>query len=122
MRPASSARTWLPWRRLRLRFVAFLVRMWLRFAWPHLYLPEAVFRKRLAVARLVLIFGIGQSFRFFLTGQGGGLRHAFLPARPAFKSLIRKGSMLGPVPARRQEPAIILGISNLRNCESKNGV
>src|SRR5690606_28103301 len=54
-RPASSARTWFVCRRLRFRLVAFLVRMWLLLAWPHLYLPEAVFRKRLAAARLVLI-------------------------------------------------------------------
>src|SRR5690606_28055956 len=58
-RPASSARTWFVCRRLRFRLVAFLVRMWLLLAWPHLYLPEAVFRKRLAAARLVLILGIG---------------------------------------------------------------
>src|SRR5689334_25310854 len=58
-RPASSARTWFVCRRLRFRLVAFLVRMWLLLAWPHLYLPEAVFRKRLAAARLVLILGMG---------------------------------------------------------------
>src|SRR5690606_11059035 len=57
-RPASSARTWFVCRRLRFRLVAFLVRMWLRLAWPALYLPEAVLRKRLAAARLVLILGI----------------------------------------------------------------
>src|SRR5690606_7283813 len=62
-RPASSARTWFVCRRLRFRLVAFLVRMWLLLAWPHLYLPEAVFRKRLAAARLVLILGIGVSLR-----------------------------------------------------------
>src|SRR5689334_25305888 len=62
-RPASSARTWFVCRRLRFRLVAFLVRMWLLLAWPHLYLPEAVFRKRLAAARLVLILGIGMSLR-----------------------------------------------------------
>src|SRR5436190_6058976 len=62
-RPASSARTWFVCRRLRFRLVAFLVRMWLLLAWPHLYLPEAVFRKRLAAARLVLILGIGVSVR-----------------------------------------------------------
>src|SRR5688572_20215792 len=61
-RPASSARTWFVCRRLRFRLVAFLVRMWLLLAWPHLYLPEAVFRKRLAAARLVLILGIGDPF------------------------------------------------------------
>src|SRR5689334_24921394 len=67
-RPASSARTWFVCRRLRFRLVAFLVRMWLLLAWPHLYLPEAVFRKRLAAARLVLILvlAIGRSFRFFI--------------------------------------------------------
>src|SRR6478752_7618074 len=62
-RPASSARTWFVCRRLRLRLVAFLVRMWLLLAWPHLYLPEAVFRKRLAAARLVLILGMSVSVR-----------------------------------------------------------
>src|SRR5690606_3670174 len=62
-RPASSARTWFVCRRLRFRLVAFLVRMWLLLAWPHLYLPEAVFRKRLAAARLVWILGIGVSLR-----------------------------------------------------------
>src|SRR5690606_32712287 len=71
-RPASSARTWFVCRRLRFRLVAFLVRMWLLLAWPHLYLPEAVFRKRLAAARLVLILGIAMSFRRWVTGPGGG--------------------------------------------------
>src|SRR5690606_17581677 len=52
---------WFVWRRLRLRFVAFLVRLWLRLAWPALYLPEAVFRKRLAAPRCVLILGIAVS-------------------------------------------------------------
>src|SRR5262249_1978355 len=37
-RPASSARTWFVPRRLRLRLVDFLVRMWLLKAWPHLNL------------------------------------------------------------------------------------
>jgi hypothetical protein len=37
-----------------------------------LYLPEAVFRKRLAAARFVLILGIAMSFRSSLTGLGGG--------------------------------------------------
>src|SRR5687768_17174916 len=70
-RPASSARTWFVCRRLRFRLVAFLVRMWLLLAWPALYLPEAVFRKRLAAARLVLILGIAMSFRISVTGLGG---------------------------------------------------
>src|SRR4029079_8418675 len=67
VRTACSTRTWFLCRRLRLRLVAFLVRMWLRLAWPHLYLPEAVFRKRLAAARWVsiLVLAIGRSFRFF---------------------------------------------------------
>ena len=60
-RPASSARTWFVCRRLRFRLVAFLVRMWLRLAWPALYLPEAVFRKRLAAPRFVFSFGIDVS-------------------------------------------------------------
>src|SRR5574343_1391738 len=79
-RPESSARTWLPWGRLRLRLVALLVRMWLRLAWPHLYLPEAVLRKRLAAARLVLILflAIGVSF-WLINWPGGGLRRAFRP-------------------------------------------
>src|SRR5688572_22501547 len=82
-RPASSARTWFVCRRLRFRLVAFLVRMWLLLAWPALYLPEAVFRKRLAAARLVLILGIAMSFRISVTGLGGSSRWsgAFLPAR-----------------------------------------
>src|SRR5688572_11577757 len=73
-RPASSARTWFVCRRLRFRLVAFLVRMWLLLAWPALYLPEAVFRKRLAAARLVLILGIAMSFRISMTGLGAGSR------------------------------------------------
>src|SRR5690606_28285552 len=64
-RPASSARTWFVCRRLRFRLVAFLVRMWLRLAWPALYLPEAVFRKRLAAPRCVLILGIAMSLGSF---------------------------------------------------------
>src|SRR5690606_24580704 len=69
-RPASSAWTWFVCRRLRFRLVAFLVRMWLRLAWPALYLPEAVLRKRLAAARLVLILGIAMSLiGSFVTGR-----------------------------------------------------
>src|SRR5688572_12530599 len=105
-RPASSARTWFVCRRLRFRLVAFLVRMWLLLAWPALYLPEAVFRKRLAAARLVLILGIAMSFRISMTGLGAGSGLAFarelvkpglsvLPV-PACKSLIRKGSRQVP--------------------------
>src|SRR3546814_9304180 len=65
-RPASSARTWFVCRRLRFRLVGFLVRMWLRLAWPALYLPEAVFRKRLAAPRCVLILGIAFVLEGFL--------------------------------------------------------
>src|SRR5574337_1801344 len=60
MRPESSLRTMLVPRRLRLRLVAFLVRMWLLNAWPALNLPDAVLRNRLAAARLVLILGMTQ--------------------------------------------------------------
>src|ERR1700752_3242737 len=97
-RPASSARTWFVCRRLRFRLVAFLVRMWLLLAWPALYLPEAVFRKRLAAARLVLILGIAMSFRISMTGLGGsswGATLSVLPV-PACKSLIHKGSRQVP--------------------------
>src|SRR3546814_10871837 len=81
-RPASSARTWFVCRRLRFRLVGFLVRMWLRLAWPALYLPEAVFRKRLAAPRCVLILGIALSLRVFFYWPGrwrwhAGCRHAF---------------------------------------------
>src|SRR3546814_18099217 len=65
-RPASSARTWFVCRRLRFRLVGFLVRMWLRLAWPALYLPEAVFRKRLAEPRCVLLLGIAFVIEGFL--------------------------------------------------------
>src|SRR5690606_34496631 len=53
---------------LRFRLVAFLVRMWLVLAWPALYLPEAVFRKRLAAPRcvLILIFDIAVVLGSFL--------------------------------------------------------
>src|SRR5205085_6679415 len=76
-RPASSARTWFVCRRLRFRLVAFFVRMWLLLAWPHLYLPEAVFRKRLAAARLVLILGIAEGPCRFCHWLGGDLRSRF---------------------------------------------
>src|SRR6478672_8151695 len=72
-RPASSGRTWFVCRRLRFRLVAFFVRMWLLLAWPHLNLPEAVFRKRLAAARLVLILGIAGGPFGFCHWLGGGL-------------------------------------------------
>src|SRR3546814_7535808 len=65
-RPASSARTWFVCRSLRFRLVGFLVRMWLRLAWPALYLPEAVFRKRLAAPRCVLFLGIAFVLEGFL--------------------------------------------------------
>jgi hypothetical protein len=51
-------------RKLRFRFVDFLVKIWLLNAWPHLNLPLPVLRKRFAAARLVLIFGMGFSFVF----------------------------------------------------------
>src|SRR5579883_30699 len=60
MRPESSLRTMLGPRRLRLRLVDFLVRIWLLKAWPALNLPDAVLRNRLAAARLVLILGMAQ--------------------------------------------------------------
>src|SRR3546814_12123321 len=75
-RPASSARTWFVCRRLRFRLVGFLVRMWLRLAWPALYLPEAVFRKRLAAPRCVLILGIALSSRVFFYLPGRWRWHA----------------------------------------------
>src|SRR3546814_16928767 len=65
-RPASASRTWFVCRRLRVRLVGFLVRMWLRLAWPALYLPEAVFRQRLAAPRCVLILGIAFVLEGFL--------------------------------------------------------
>src|SRR5690554_3046234 len=68
-RPLSHAGMWFVWRRLRFRFVVILVRMWLRLAWPALYLPEAVFRKRLAAPRWVLILGISVSFGLFWPGR-----------------------------------------------------
>src|SRR6185369_2376950 len=57
-RPASSLRTWLVARRPRFRLVGFFVRMWLLNACPHLNLPDAVLRNRLAAARLVFILGM----------------------------------------------------------------
>src|SRR5690606_24110538 len=71
-RPASSARTWFVCRRLRFRLVAFLVRMWLRLAWPALNLPDAVLRNRLAAPRWVLILGIADVLSVSVTGLGGG--------------------------------------------------
>src|SRR5690606_19057452 len=76
-RPLSHAGMWFVWRRLRLRFVAFLVRMWLRLAWPALYLPEAVFRKRLAAPRCVLILGIAVSLSVLLYWPGRWLQPRF---------------------------------------------
>src|SRR5690606_30288316 len=101
-RPASSARTWFVCRRLRFRLVAFLVRMWLRLAWPALYLPEAVFRKRLAAPRCVLILGIAMSLGVFFDWPGrqpwhpsGAATLSILPL-PACKSLIQKRIRTGP--------------------------
>src|SRR5690606_27676352 len=79
-RPASSARTWFVCRRLRFRLVAFLVRMWLRLAWPALNLPDAVLRNRLAAPRWVLILGIAGCPFGFCHWPGRWLRHAFRPA------------------------------------------
>src|SRR5574337_1911805 len=67
MRPESSFRTMFVPRSLRLRLVAFLVRMWLLKAWPALNLPDAVLRNRLAAARLVLILGMTQLLSCFST-------------------------------------------------------
>src|SRR5690606_20831793 len=98
-RPASSARTWFVCRRLRFRLVAFLVRMWLRFAWPHLYLPEAVLRNRLAAPRWVLILGIGMSFRSLVRAWAVALRHAFRPAWPVrWPAPALEGAPAGPAP------------------------
>src|SRR5690349_8543119 len=97
-RPATWARTWFVCRRLRFRLVAFLVRMWLLLAWPHLYLPEAVFRKRLAAARLVLILGIGVSVRNLSLARAVAVHHAFRPALAGRKPLIRHGSRRVLVP------------------------
>src|SRR6185312_949047 len=66
IRPESSFRTMLGPRRLRLRLVLFLVRIWLLNAWPALNLPDAVLRNRLAAARLVLILGMTQLLKFVL--------------------------------------------------------
>src|SRR5690606_26351916 len=83
-RPASSARTWLGPRRPRLRLVDFLVRMWLLNACPHLNLPDAVLRKRLAAARLVFIFGIAKLLElFFDTGPSGGGNRTSCRLEPA---------------------------------------
>src|SRR5690606_12633835 len=95
-RPASSARTWFVCRRLRFRLVAFLVRMWLRLAWPALYLPEAVLRNRLAAPRLVLILGIAVSLVGSVTGTGGGLPCC----RPTASLDIAKAHAFPPGPYR----------------------
>jgi hypothetical protein len=49
-------------RKLRLRLVLILVRMWLLNANPRLKLPEAVFLKRFAAPRLVFILGMVYSW------------------------------------------------------------
>src|SRR5690606_34306884 len=97
-RPASSARTWFVCRRLRFRLVAFLVRMWLRLAWPALNLPEAVFRKRLAAPRCVLILGIAIPWgRFeYWPGRPPRCESSFHPAWPVCKPLIPEGNRAGP--------------------------
>src|SRR5687768_12856075 len=79
-RPESSARTMLGARRPRLRLVDFFVRMWLLKAWPHLNLPDAVLRNRLAAARLVLIliFAIALAPLIdYLPGPSGGSQPHF---------------------------------------------
>src|SRR5690349_9637381 len=96
-RPASSARTWFVPRRLRLRLVAFLVRMWLLKACPHLNLPEAVLRNRLAAARLVLILGMCLLRRFvsLLTRAVALATLSFLlvsASKPLIQIEIRAGS------------------------------
>src|SRR5690606_28200556 len=86
--------TWFVCRRLRFRLVAFLVRMWLRLAWPALYLPEAVLRKRLAAARLVLILGITNVLDGNCHWQGGGpcaWRESRQRAEPTLSILARTG-------------------------------
>src|SRR3546814_7845623 len=92
IRPASSARTWFVCLRLRFRLVDFLVRMWLRLAWPHLNLPEAVLRKRFAAPRWVLILGIADVLSGSCNWPGRWRGHSFRPARSGCKSLIAKES------------------------------
>src|SRR5690606_29204135 len=97
-RPLSHAGIWFVWRRLRFRLVAFFVRMWLRLAWPALYLPEAVFRKRLAAPRCVLILGIAIVL-WVVSSTGPGAVHwtdfPFL-AWPVCKPLILIRIRAGP--------------------------
>src|SRR5687768_2002974 len=82
-RPESSARTMFVARSPRLRLVAFLVRMWLRLAWPALYFPEAVFRKRLAAPRCVLILGIAMVLGVVaVTGAGDDSGLSCFPSCP----------------------------------------
>src|SRR5699024_2984348 len=92
-RPASSARTWFVCRRLRFRLVAFLVRMWLRLAWPALSLPDAVLRNRLAAPRWVLILGIADVLSVSVTGLGGGWATLSVLPRPVMRH--------APPPGRR---------------------
>src|SRR5690606_26173632 len=101
-RPASSARTWFVCRRLRFRLVAFLVRMWLRLAWPALYLPEAVFRKRLAAPRCVLILGIAISLGSFLVlaWAASTMRTHFPSCLAGWQATDSKGSRAGPEVSR----------------------
>src|SRR5450432_799794 len=117
-RPASSFRTWLGPRRLRLRFVDFLVRIWLLNACPHLNLPDAVFRNRLAAARLVLILGmlllhcLGS-----FTDPSDGLPRSFHPARICFLSpLTRAGSnqLRSPPPGGLVVPSPLVGEARVR--------
>src|SRR5690606_19465208 len=74
----------------------FLVRMWLLLAWPHLYLPEAVFRKRLAAARLVLILGIGVSLRNLELAWAVAVATLSILPMPVGRPSIRKESAAGP--------------------------
>src|SRR5690606_32073600 len=113
-RPESHAGMWFVGRRLRLRFVAFLVRMWLRLAWPALYLPEAVFRKRLAAPRCVLILGIAVSLSVlrYWPGRWPAPRFPSCPCR--FDGRGPRGAVAGPTgpyaQGMRTEPRIMHGM------------
>src|SRR3546814_19588001 len=70
--------------------------MWLRLAWPHLNLPEAVLRKRFAAPRWVLILGIADVLSGSCNWPGRWRGHSFRPARSGCKSLIAKESFEMP--------------------------
>ena len=61
----STADTVVPLRRLRLRFFPLVDKIWRLYALLRLILPLPVTRKRLAAARLVLIFGTFHSSGMF---------------------------------------------------------